>query len=298
MTPLSATKQKLLDEWLTGAYPVAGRELSTIPARGCGSFAPASPAQEQIWIRSTQDPENSASYIETISIHGNRPVDAAVMERAFAEIVRRHEAWRTSFELINGRPVQFVHASPSAIAIPVFDLTDDSPAARNERLRDLLSAEVQKPMDLKAGPLVRPALLFLDEQKFILLVAVHQIVVDGVSAYQVFSPARLLLSANCPSNSGISALGSSTGIMVPRETGKLNIGSRNSNRCAWGTTGRTAAKSATDKRSSDRFFRLQFRVTFLTRFSTSHEPKGRQCSWCCSLSSRCWCAESAGSMMC
>ena len=72
-----------------------------IPTRESGSFAPLSLAQEQIWIRSTRESENSASYIETISIHGNRPVDVATMERAFTEIVRRHEAWRTSFELIN-----------------------------------------------------------------------------------------------------------------------------------------------------------------------------------------------------
>jgi hypothetical protein len=186
MTALSAQKQKLFDEWLTGAFPIAGRERTAIPTRESGSFAPLSLAQEQIWIRSTRESENSASYIETISIHGNRPVDVATMERAFTEIVRRHEAWRTSFELINGRPVQFVHAAPSAIVIPVVDLTGNLPAARNAPPRDLLTAEVQKPMDLKVGPLVRPTLLYTDERNFILLVAVHQIVVDGISAYRVF----------------------------------------------------------------------------------------------------------------
>ena len=72
MTALSAQKQKLFDEWLTGAFPIAGRERTAIPTRESGSFAPLSLAQEQIWIRSTRESENSASYIETISIHGNR----------------------------------------------------------------------------------------------------------------------------------------------------------------------------------------------------------------------------------
>lgn len=77
-------------------------------------------AQEQIWLRSLRAAEGQAFYNENITIHGNGPLDLTVLERAFTEIVRRHEVWRTSIE--DGTAVQVVHPAPDKIDIPVLDL--------------------------------------------------------------------------------------------------------------------------------------------------------------------------------
>jgi len=143
-------------------------------------------AQEQIWLRSLRAPENPSLYNETITIHGNGPFDVAMLERSLAEIVRRHEAWRTFFDVSNGAPAQVVHAAPKAVEILVLDLRDVPIECREARAMRAVSEQVQIPFDLECGPLLKAMLLNLDDANHRFVVIVHQGIVDGVSAYQIF----------------------------------------------------------------------------------------------------------------
>ena len=80
--------------------------------RAVEGTAPLSVAQEALWYLSLLVP-NQISYNETISIRKDGPLDVAAFRRAFNEIVRRHEAWRTTFEVVGGEPVQVVQPPPS-----------------------------------------------------------------------------------------------------------------------------------------------------------------------------------------
>jgi hypothetical protein len=71
---------------------------------------PLSVAQEALWYQSLLAPDR-VSYNETISIRKDGPFDVGSFRRTFNEIVRRHEAWRTTFDTVGGQPVQVVQAA-------------------------------------------------------------------------------------------------------------------------------------------------------------------------------------------
>ncbi|HLH46792.1 MAG TPA: condensation domain-containing protein, partial [Acidimicrobiales bacterium] len=68
---------------------------------------PISVAQEALWYHSALEP-GRITYNEAVSIRRDGPLDADVLRRALVEVVRRHAAWRTTFDVVGGRPVQQV----------------------------------------------------------------------------------------------------------------------------------------------------------------------------------------------
>src|SRR5215470_16521124 len=121
MAPDSAdAKRKLLEKYLRGELgfrPTA----QEIPRRRPGEPIPLSYAQEQVWLHAQLAPELPL-YNEPVTIHYDGPLNIEAFENAFNEIIRRHEAWRTSFTVADGLPVQIVHPYVP-VHIPVIDLT-------------------------------------------------------------------------------------------------------------------------------------------------------------------------------
>jgi amino acid adenylation domain-containing protein len=144
---------------------------------------PLSVAQEALWYLSVLAP-SQISYNETISIRKDGPFDVHAFRRAFTEIVRRHQAWRTTFDRIGGEPVQVLQPAPS-FELPVVDLSHLT-RAEAERQAVRLVAEVSRvPYDLRRGPLLRPRLVRFAEDHHRLYLALHHLVFDGVSVYRV-----------------------------------------------------------------------------------------------------------------
>ena len=103
------------------------------------------------------------------------------LERSFNEVVRRHEALRTTFAEMDGRPVQII-ADSLTIGLRIDDLSalpEDDREAEAARLANL---EAQQPFDLRSGPLLRTRLLKLAEDHHCVLLTMHHIVSDGWSA--------------------------------------------------------------------------------------------------------------------
>lgn len=151
---------------------------------GSGAEAPPlSVAQEALWYQSRLAP-NRISYNETISIRKDGPFDVSAFRRAFNEIVRRHEAWRTTFDTIAGEPIQVVHPPP-CFALPVLDLSHLT-RDQAERQAVRLVAEVSRvPYEVRRGPLLRPRLVRFPGDHHRLYLAMHHLVFDGVSVYRV-----------------------------------------------------------------------------------------------------------------
>jgi amino acid adenylation domain-containing protein len=150
----------------------------TIPAA-----PPLSVAQEALWYVSLLAP-NRISYNEAISFRKDGPFDVRAFRRAFNEIVRRHEAWHTTFDTVGGAPVQVVQPAPS-FDLPVLDL---SHLTRHEAERQAvrLAAETScVPYDLRRGPLLRPRMVRFPGDQHRLYLAMHHLVFDGVSVYRV-----------------------------------------------------------------------------------------------------------------
>jgi amino acid adenylation domain-containing protein len=136
--------------------------------------APLSSAQEGLWFVSRFE-TNEPAYNEAFVMRIQGEADATVLGRALNEIVRRHEALRTVFQVTEDGPVQIVlPPAPVDLAIDAFTAGLDALPAR-------LTMEVRKPFELDRGPLVRACLLRLGPADHVLLVVTHHLVFDGWS---------------------------------------------------------------------------------------------------------------------
>jgi amino acid adenylation domain-containing protein len=140
---------------------------------------PLSFAQQRIWFFEQLNP-GSPFYntFQPILITG--PLNIAALRQSFDEIVRRHEALRTTFATKSGQPSQVI-APTLRLPLKVVDLKHLAERARGELTQRLAIKEAQRPFDLAHGPLWRITLLRLEGQQQLLLLSMHHIVSDGWS---------------------------------------------------------------------------------------------------------------------
>lgn len=180
------TRRALLARYLQGqARPTAPSGGTIAPCPHDGP-PPLSYGQQQLWILG-QLMRETPVYNECVTIHLPGPLDPAVLRRSLREIVRRHEAWRTSFPLHDGQPVQRINPVPD-IDLPLADLRHLALAGRKGEALRLASADAVKPFDLANGPLLRGLLVRLEDEHHRLYLTLHHIIFDGVAIYQVFLP--------------------------------------------------------------------------------------------------------------
>ncbi|HEX8354146.1 MAG TPA: amino acid adenylation domain-containing protein, partial [Pyrinomonadaceae bacterium] len=144
--------------------------------RESGPF-PLSFAQQRLWFLNVMEP--NSPYIIAANFQLTGRLDAWALEQTLNEIVRRHEALRTSFAAVEGQPAQVITPDVT-LAMPVHDL---SGLPEDERLLEVKrhKTEVQRPFDLSRCPLVRASLLRLGEDEHQLLLTMHHIISDGWS---------------------------------------------------------------------------------------------------------------------
>ncbi|HEX2081437.1 MAG TPA: amino acid adenylation domain-containing protein [Longimicrobium sp.] len=145
---------------------------------------PLSFAQQRLWFLDRVAP-GSTFYNVPLAIRLRAPLDVPVLARALNEIVRRHEALRTTFRSVDGRPWQCV-APALHLPLPEVDLGALSGPAREEEALRLATEEARRPFDLARGPLLRTTVLRLGPEEFVFLLTMHHIVSDGWSM-QVFA---------------------------------------------------------------------------------------------------------------
>ncbi|HVB37584.1 MAG TPA: amino acid adenylation domain-containing protein, partial [Vicinamibacterales bacterium] len=112
---------------------------------------PLSFPQERLWFLE-QLPKSAQAYHISLGFRIDGTLRQDVLERAVGEIVRRHEVLRTSFHLVDGRPVARVEAT-APLAFTRRDLSDTPEPARDEALARLAREEADRPFDLTRGPL-------------------------------------------------------------------------------------------------------------------------------------------------
>ncbi|HEY0728138.1 MAG TPA: condensation domain-containing protein, partial [Pyrinomonadaceae bacterium] len=156
-----------------------------------GVTAPLSFAQQRLWILDRLEPGSSAYNLPS-ALRIDGPLDVAALERSFEEIVRRHEALRTTFAIVDGEPRQIV-GPPAHAALSFIDLSQFSDA--ETRARRLAQEEAAKPFDLTRGPLLRATLVRLADERHLFLVTLHHIVADGWSMTLLVQELRDLYAA-------------------------------------------------------------------------------------------------------
>lgn len=162
----------VLDELGGGAASLAG-------LGGAGEAAanqyPLSFTQKALWFFYQLAPQ-SAAYNIAFAVRINSPIDVAVFEAAFQDLVDRHTCLRTTFDTSDGQPVQQVHGRLQARLrkLPAAALSE-------EELQCVLTEEAYRPFDLERGPVYRASLFTQSEDEHVLLLAMHHIIADGWS---------------------------------------------------------------------------------------------------------------------
>ncbi|HBB30629.1 MAG TPA: AMP-dependent synthetase [Cyanobacteria bacterium UBA8803] len=146
--------------------------LQPIPRTG---NLPLCLAQERLWFLDQLEPDNPF-YNVAIAILLTGQLNVTVLKQSLNEVVKRHEALRTSFKAVKGRPIQVI-APNLTVTLPVVEFPGLSEA---EALR-LATQDAQQPFDLSSLPLLRPKLLRLNEEKHMLILSMHHIISDGWS---------------------------------------------------------------------------------------------------------------------
>ena len=135
-------------------------------------------AQQRLWFLDQLEPGNTAyNIISALRMAG--PLDTAAMERAVADLLRRHEPLRTVFRTADGQPVQVVLPF-LAPRIPV-EPADAPEGERHPAALRIVAQEQARPFDLAKGPLFRARMLRLGPDDHVLVLAMHHIVTDGWS---------------------------------------------------------------------------------------------------------------------
>ena len=114
------------------------------------------------------------------------------LEQSLDHIVRRHEALRTTFPCVDGRPLQAI-ASARALSLGVVDAPEAE--VHGFEVPGWVRAEVSRPFDVATGPLLRATLLRLAPQEHVLVVTVHHIVCDGWSMHLLIREINALYAA-------------------------------------------------------------------------------------------------------
>lgn len=161
---------------------------------------PLSFGQQRLWFLDQMEPGRSV-YNVFDSYALEEPIDPGIAERSVNEIVRRHEALRTTFVQRNHEPVQVV--SPHLeVALDVQDFSTLPSEQREIAVQQFSARLADQPFDLTNGPLLRVALLRSGEDACELLVSMHHIVTDAWSLdvfEREFRALYAAFSANRPS---------------------------------------------------------------------------------------------------
>ncbi len=157
----------------------AGVSAPPIVAVSREGALPLSFAQQRLWFIDQMTP-GSATYNVPIAVSLTGRLDVEALRWTLGEVVRRHEALRTIFSSIDGRPTQLVHP-PRPVPLPLVDLGVLPDRERHAEGERLAAEEARRPFDLAAGPLLRATLLRLAPEEYVMLFNTHHIVSDGWS---------------------------------------------------------------------------------------------------------------------
>jgi amino acid adenylation domain-containing protein len=154
------------------------------------SELPLSFAQERLWFLDQLQPGSSV-YNLSGAFRLLGLLDSIALERSLNEIVRRHEALRTTFKSVEGLPHQVVAAQVD-VPLALIDLSERYESDRESEARRCAAEAVRRPFDLSRGPLLRTTLLRLSQEEHVLLLEMHHIVSDGWSMGILFRELSIL----------------------------------------------------------------------------------------------------------
>jgi amino acid adenylation domain-containing protein len=151
------------------------------PSPGTPPAYALTPGQAAIWVADRLLPGNPAYNIPLITaIRG--VIDTGILEQSLRRVIGRHDILRARYVFNGDAPVHVIERDmPHRLRI--VDLSDcprgEKSAAVESAVRDVINA----PFDLEAGSLVRAAVISLDRDNHVLVLALHHIICDEGSLH-------------------------------------------------------------------------------------------------------------------
>jgi amino acid adenylation domain-containing protein len=189
---LSPAQRAVLEQRLLARHTVSARR-NMISRREVYSPAELSYAQELLWLLS-QVFDGGVAYNAPGAFQLQGPLDLGLLARAFEALVDRHEILRTTYTVIDGRPMQMI--GPTApVALNVVDLRGRDPDDQQRESQRVLKAEARYAFDLVNGPVMRPTVIRLGDAENILMVNMHHIATDGYSRAALYRDLTMFYEA-------------------------------------------------------------------------------------------------------
>jgi surfactin family lipopeptide synthetase A len=154
------------------------------------TMSPVSYAQRRLWFIDKMDQSPAYNLPAAIILEGKLNVEA--LEKAFREIIQRHEILRTCFVETDGIPYQKIL---NEVDFQLAECNLSKTADKNDLISQLIAEESTRCFDLSKGPLIFCRLFNVDESKHLLLFNMHHIISDGWSIGVLISELTLLYNA-------------------------------------------------------------------------------------------------------
>jgi amino acid adenylation domain-containing protein len=140
-----------------------------------------SSAQKRLYVMHQIDETGTGCNLPIVMIlEGD--IHKTTFEDILKRLIRRHESFRTSFEVNEGEPVQRIHPEVE-LEIQYDDLRVAGINDRSQGEKEVESwiKDFIRPFDLSRAPLLRVGLIKTGVDRHILMVDMHHIITDGVS---------------------------------------------------------------------------------------------------------------------
>ncbi|MEO3827710.1 amino acid adenylation domain-containing protein [Actinomadura sp. B10D3] len=175
----AALREDLLRRRLRGGGRT-GRRTAGIGRADRARPLPLSYGQQQMWFLHRLEPD-SAEYLVPLVLRMRGPIEREPLERAWRELIVRHEILRTRYAMSGGAPVQIIDEPRDLPPLREADLSGHPAGEREERADGFLARETATPFDLERQWPVRGTLVRLSEDDHVLVVVFHHIACDAWS---------------------------------------------------------------------------------------------------------------------
>ena len=140
---------------------------------------PLSSAEQRLWFLDRFSQTDAAFNLHAaLELHG--PLDADALAASFRRLIERHETLRTRYVMVDGEPRRMLDAGTD-LQMERIDLLGLDADTRDAEVHRRTRAHALQHFSLERGGLLASALLALDTDRHVLLLAMHHIVSDGWS---------------------------------------------------------------------------------------------------------------------
>lgn len=128
--------------------------------------------QKALWFLHQLVPDGAA-YNLVAAVRIKSQLDVEALRRSLQSLVNRHPCLRTTFNTVQGEPVQIVHDIWESLLIE-----HDASTLTPDEFNRLLVEHAHSPFDLERGPLLQVKVFNSSANEYVLLLVVHHIIAD------------------------------------------------------------------------------------------------------------------------